>query len=153
MARKAGLLVTLLAGALVAPAVAMSAPPGAQVLNIRHRSASGRRPNARWRLDLAIRQGADYIEQDLQLTKDGVLVVLHDETLDRTARGAAGNCTGRVDTKTLEQIKTCDVGSWFNEAFLARARPEYAGLRSQRSTRSFAVTGGASTTTSRRRAR
>ena len=31
--------------------------------------------------------GADYIEQDLQLTKGGVLVVLHDDTLNRTARG------------------------------------------------------------------
>lgn len=58
-----------------------------------------------------------------------MLVVLHDETLDRTARGPAENCTGRgVDTKTLQQIKTCDVGSWFNDAFPKRARPEYAGL-------------------------
>ena len=58
-----------------------------------------------------------------------MLVVLHDETLDRTARGPAANCTGRVDTKTLAQLKTCDVGSWFNQAFPDRARPEYAGLR------------------------
>ena len=57
--------------------------------------------------------GADYIEQDLQVTSDGVLVVLHDGTLNRTARGAAENCTGAVNTKTLAQIKTCSAGQWF----------------------------------------
>jgi len=72
--------------------------------------------------------GADYIEQDLQLTSDGVLVALHDPTLDRTARGPAENCTGLVIEKTLAQLRTCDVGSWFNEAFPDRARPEYASL-------------------------
>ena len=40
--------------------------------------------------------GADYIEQDLQVTSDGVLVVLHDGTLNRTVRGDAANCTGNV---------------------------------------------------------
>ena len=129
MTRTAALLVTLLA-TLIAPAAAGSVPPGQQVLNIGHRGASGEAPeHTLAAYDLAIRQGADYIEQDLQLTRDGVLVVLHDETLDRTARGSAENCTGRVDAKTLAQLKTCDVGRWFNEAFPERARPEYAGLR------------------------
>lgn len=61
------------------------------------------------RLRLALRLGADHIEQDLQQTSDGTLVVLHDETLDRTAPGPAENCTGPV-RKTLAQIETCDVG-------------------------------------------
>jgi glycerophosphoryl diester phosphodiesterase len=112
----------ILLSTLVATATAAASPPGTQVLNIAHRGASGEAPeHTLAAYDLAIREGADYIEQDLQLTRDGVLVVLHDETLDRTARGPAANCTGRVDTKTLAQIKTCDVGSWFG--------PEYAGLR------------------------
>ena len=72
--------------------------------------------------------GADYIEQDLQLTSDGVLVVLHDSTLDRTARGLPANCTGLVSDKTLAQIKTCDVGRWFNDANPTEARAEYVGL-------------------------
>jgi glycerophosphoryl diester phosphodiesterase len=38
--------------------------------------------------------GADYIEQDLQLTKGGVLVVLHDDTLNRTAQGFGGLAAG-----------------------------------------------------------
>src|SRR4029078_9787698 len=88
------------------------------VLNIGHRGASGYAPeHTIASYDLALALGADYIEQDLQLTKDGVLVVLHDPTLDRTARGEAANCTGLVIEKTLAQVKTCDVGSWFNDAF------------------------------------
>lgn len=107
---------------------------GDTVLNIGHRGASGYAPEHTLpAYDLALRQGADYIEQDLQLTKDGVLVVIHDETLDRTARPTAesepGDCTGLVREKTLEQIKTCDVGSWFNEAYPEYAKEEYVGLK------------------------
>ncbi|MGH2946390.1 MAG: glycerophosphodiester phosphodiesterase [Solirubrobacteraceae bacterium] len=102
------------------PASAGAAEPLGPVLNVAHRGASGHAPEHTFAAyDLALWMGADYIEQDLQLTSDGVLVALHDETLDRTARGPAVNCTGRVDTKTLAQIKTCEVGSWFS--------PEFAG--------------------------
>jgi glycerophosphoryl diester phosphodiesterase len=102
----------------------------AVVINIGHRGASGYAPEHTIpAYDLALELGADYIEQDLQLTSDGILVVLHDTTLDRTARGDAANCTGLVSDKTLAQIKTCDVGTWFNNAFPALARPEYVGLQ------------------------
>jgi glycerophosphoryl diester phosphodiesterase len=102
----------------------------APVLAIGHRGASGYAPeHTLASYDLALTLGADYIEQDLQLTRDGVLVVLHDPTLNRTARGAAENCTGLVIEKTLAQIKTCDVGSWFNAAFPQYARAEYVGLK------------------------
>jgi glycerophosphoryl diester phosphodiesterase len=104
------------------------------VLNIGHRGASGYAPEHTFAsYDLAIEMGADYIEQDLQMTKDGVLVVMHDETLDRTARPTAesepGDCTGLVIEHTLEQIKTCEVGSWFNEAYPQYADPSYVGLK------------------------
>jgi glycerophosphoryl diester phosphodiesterase len=94
------------------------------VLNIGHRGASGYAPEHTFAsYDLAIEQGADYIEIDLQMTADGVLVAMHDDTLDRTATAPEGvpeeYCTGLVIEKTLEQIKQCDVGSWFG--------PEYAG--------------------------
>ena len=122
---------------LVAPADAArtkKAPEDAPVLNVGHRGASGYAPEHTIpAYDLALKMGADYIEQDLQLTRDGVLVVLHDETLDRTARptseSAPGDCTGLVREKTLAQIKTCDVGSWFNEAYPQYADPDYVGLR------------------------
>ena len=94
------------------------------VLNIGHRGASGYAPEHTIpAYDLALEQGADYIEIDLQMTKDGVLVALHDDTLDRTADAPEGvperYCSGPVIKRTLEQIKQCDVGSWFG--------PEYAG--------------------------
>lgn len=56
----------------------------------------------------SIRNGANAIEFDVQPTKDGELVVIHDSTLDRTTNG-----TGRVDSKTLSEIKALDAGYKF----------------------------------------
>jgi glycerophosphoryl diester phosphodiesterase len=104
------------------------------VLNIGHRGASGYAPEHTIpAYDLALEQGADYIEIDLQMTKDGVLVALHDDTLDRTADAPEGVpkrfCSGPVIKRTLEQIKMCDAGSWFNEAYPEYASEEYVGLQ------------------------
>lgn len=97
---------------------------------VAHRGASGHAPEHTFAAyDLALAQGAEYIEQDIAMTRDGVLVVLHDDSLDRTARGPAADCTGSVATKTLEQLKRCDMGSWFNERYPEQARPEYVGLQ------------------------
>lgn len=113
-----------------APRAETDAPRAAPILNVGHRGASGHAPeHTLVAYDMAIAMGAAYIEQDLQLTKDGVLVALHDATLDRTARGPAQNCKGRVIEKTLAQLGTCDVGSWFNERHPQHARAEYVGLR------------------------
>lgn len=80
------------------------------VLNIAHRGASGRAPeNTFAAYDLALELGADYIEQDVRITRDDVLIVYHGENLDRSVRGPA-SCTGPVAEKTLEQLKTCGVG-------------------------------------------
>jgi glycerophosphoryl diester phosphodiesterase len=97
---------------------------------IAHRGASAYAPeHTFFAWDLALEMGADYLEQDLQMTADGELVVLHDDTLERTARGPAEDCTGAVQSKTLAQLSNCDVGSWFNDARPGAARPEYAGAR------------------------
>jgi glycerophosphoryl diester phosphodiesterase len=97
------------------------------MLVIGHRGASAYAPeHTLASYDLALSLGADYLEQDLQLTSDGVLVVLHDETLDRTTAGAH---RGRVIDHTLAQLRDCDVGSWFNRLRPEQARPEYAGQR------------------------
>lgn len=53
----------------------------------------------------AIDQGADGLEFDVQMTKDGALVVIHDETVDRTTDGS-----GAVRDLTLEQIRALDAG-------------------------------------------
>jgi len=114
--------------AFAAPAV-QAAPEtesslDAPVLNIGHRGASAYAPEHTFAAyDLALEQGADYIEIDLQMTADGVLVALHDKTLNRTADAPEGvperYCRGLVSKKTLEQIQMCDAGSWFS--------PEFAG--------------------------
>jgi glycerophosphoryl diester phosphodiesterase len=54
----------------------------------------------------AIEVGADWLEFDVQMTKDGALVVIHDETLDRTTDG-----TGRVADLTLDEIRALDAGN------------------------------------------
>jgi glycerophosphoryl diester phosphodiesterase len=54
----------------------------------------------------AIETGIDWIEMDVQMTKDGVLVVIHDETVDRTTNGS-----GNVKDLTLEQIHALDAGN------------------------------------------
>jgi glycerophosphoryl diester phosphodiesterase len=55
--------------------------------------------------------GADYLEQDLQMTADGRLVVLHDASLERTGRGPG--CHGEVADLTLAAVRRCDVGRWY----------------------------------------
>jgi glycerophosphoryl diester phosphodiesterase len=108
----------LLLAALVASLCITSTAEAAIPLAVGHRGASGTRPEHTFAsYDRAIELGADYIEQDLQLTSDGVLVVMHDTTLNRTARGDAANCTGPVDQHTLAQIKTCSAGSWFGAEY------------------------------------
>ena len=114
--------------------VAENPLPDAPVLNIGHRGASGYAPEHTFpAYDLALKMGADYIEQDLQITKDGVLVVMHDKTLNRTATAPEGvparYCRGPVSNRTLKQIKKCDVGSWFNEEYPEYAKRKYVGLK------------------------
>ncbi len=107
------------------------APPGTSrdAAVIAHRGASGHAPEHTWpAYELAMEMGADFLEPDLQMTRDGHLIAFHDPTLDRTARGRTGLRTGPVNERTLEELRECDVGSWFNEAHPDRARPEFEGL-------------------------
>jgi len=97
-----------------------------RIINVAHRGASGYAPEHTMP---AYEMGhkkfkADYIEIDLQMTKDGQLIAMHDETVDRTTDG-----TGAVKDKTLQEIKKLDAGSWFNEVNPSLARKEYAGLK------------------------
>lgn len=79
--------------------------------------------------DLAMQMRADWLEQDLQMTRDGHLVVLHDDSLDRTARGPRDLCTGLVRERTLAELERCEVGSWFNAEHPERAEDRYVGER------------------------
>ena len=86
---------------------------------IAHRGASGHYPeNTRLAFTKAIEAGADMIELDCQLSRDGHVVVFHDEQLRRTT-GARGT----LRSKTLAQLKTLDIGRWRNKALQRRGHP------------------------------
>ena len=105
---------------------------------IAHRGASAYAPEhtlASYRL--ALEQHADYVEQDLAVTKDLALICLHDESLERTTnveevfpdRAAVDPATGRqqwlaVDF-TLAEIKQLDAGSWFDARFVSERIPTW----------------------------
>jgi len=101
-------------------------------LNVAHRGASGYRPEhtlASYRL--AIEMGADFVEQDLAVTKDNVLICLHDPTLERTTnveevfpdRSTMVTWEGKTARSwlandfTLAEIKQLDAGSWFDPKY------------------------------------
>lgn len=78
-----------------------------------HRGSSFEAPeNTLSAVRQAIENGADFAEIDVQLTKDGALILLHDTTLKRTTGSPF-----RPDEVTLKNIKTLDAGSWFSVQF------------------------------------
>lgn len=100
---------------------------------IAHRGASFDAPESTAAAYALARElGADYLELDLQRSSDGALVVLHDLNLLRTS-DVAQRFPERKDRPvsafTLTELKTLDMGTWFNQAYPARARPAYAGLQ------------------------
>ncbi len=84
-----------------------------------HRGAAGLAPeNTPAAFRAAIALGVDAAELDLQATKDRVVVVIHDDTVDRTTDGR-----GRVGDLTLAEIKRLDAGSKFDAAFCGERVP------------------------------
>jgi len=80
---------------------------------IAHRGASGEYPEStRLALLKALEAGADMIELDCQMTRDGHVVIFHDESLKRTA-GVAG----AIKDKNLAQLKKLDIGRWRKKSF------------------------------------
>ena len=75
--------------------------------------------------------GADYIECDLQKTKDGVILALHDESLLRTTDVEViypSRQNDYVSAFTYDELLKLDIGSWFNEANPEQARSSFVGL-------------------------
>jgi glycerophosphoryl diester phosphodiesterase len=124
----------LMAG-ITSIAVAMAQTP--RKILIAHRGASAYAPEhtlAAYRL--ALEQRADFVEQDLQVSKDGVLVCLHDLTLERTTnveeifpeRATAaqnGRKTWNVSDFTVQELKTLDAGAWFDPKFKGERIPTF----------------------------
>jgi len=95
--------------------LALPKPPFA----IAHRGFSSQYPeNTLASFDAALGAGAVMLEMDLTLSKDRVIVVIHDETLDRTTNG-----TGLVSSQNWPDLQKLDAGSWFSEAFAGEALP------------------------------
>ncbi|CAH0198594.1 Glycerophosphodiester phosphodiesterase [Peribacillus sp. Bi96] len=95
-----------------------------KIVNIAHRGASGYAPEHTIpSYQLGEQMKGDYIEIDLQMTKDGRLIAMHDEKVDRTTNG-----TGLVKDLTLAEIKKLDAGTWFNEKYPQMAKKSYEGL-------------------------
>lgn len=96
-------------------------------LAIAHRGASGRAPeNTHAAFAAALALGAGAIELDCQLSADGELVVIHDETLDRTTDGR-----GPVGDRTWQELARLDAGSWFAAAYAGERIPRLAEVIEQ----------------------
>jgi len=92
-----------------------------QVDNVAHRGATAYAPeNTVAGFDLAVDMKADYIEIDVQRSKDGELVVIHDTTVNRTTDG-----TGKVGELTFEQLRNLDAGSWKGKEFAGEQIPTF----------------------------
>jgi glycerophosphoryl diester phosphodiesterase len=140
---------TNVTGGLVAATLAISmlssAPAGARQTVVKkqvvaHRGASAYAPEHTLEsYRLAIEQRADFVEQDLAVSKDGVLVCIHDLTLERTTNveevfptrfveNLAGAPPGKrwlVGDFTLAELKQLDAGSWFSAKFAGARIPTF----------------------------
>jgi glycerophosphoryl diester phosphodiesterase len=120
----------LIAGAALAAVSAQTLAP--KKILIAHRGASAYAPeHSADAYRLAIAQGADFVEQDLAVTKDGVLVSIHDLSLERTTNVEEVFPTRFVEEKagdkvlrrwyvhdfSLAEIKQLDAGSWMDQKF------------------------------------
>ena len=107
---------------------------------VAHRGASAYAPeHTLAAYQLALIQGADFVEQDLGVTRDGVLVCLHDDSLERTTnveeifpdryttvlRSGKSYRRWLLRDFTLAEIKTLDAGSWFSEEFAGATIPTW----------------------------
>jgi glycerophosphoryl diester phosphodiesterase len=90
--------------------------------NVAHRGYSAVAPeNTLPALAAGVLSGATFIEFDVRTTADGVPVVIHDRTVDRTTDG-----TGKVWELTLDEVSALDAGSWFSPAYAGTRVPRLA---------------------------
>ncbi len=93
--------------------------PGSGMRVIAHRGFSGRAPeNTLAAIREAIAVGADMAEIDVTLSSDDAIVVIHDDTLERTTNGS-----GLASQFTLAELKDLDAGAWFGPRFAGERVP------------------------------
>lgn len=121
--------VALAAGTMIVPVAvnAVEAHRADDITVTAHRGASAYAPeNTLAAFAVGIEQRADWIESDVQATKDGELVLMHDTTLSRTTdveRRFPGRSPWNVKDFTLAEIKTLDAGSWFGQEYAGEPVP------------------------------
>lgn len=117
----AGLAFTLLFSPLSQAFAAETTGDLRKVDNVAHRGASAYAPeNTIAAFDKAVEMKADYIEIDVQRSKDGKLVLIHDTTVDRTTDGS-----GKVGNLTFKELRDLDAGSWKSEQFAGAQIPTF----------------------------
>lgn len=90
-------------------------------VRVAHRGASGSGlapENTLAAFERAIQLGVDAVELDVRATRDGVVVVMHDPTIDRTT-----DREGPVDELTFAQLRQADAGGWFGRDFVGQRVP------------------------------
>jgi glycerophosphoryl diester phosphodiesterase len=137
VAGASAVLATLVA--MMPPLAAQTAPSGRKQA-IGHRGASGYAPeHTLTAYRLAMVQGVDFVEPDLAVTKDGVLVCLHDDTLERTSdvetvfpNRFSKELIGRGKERrwiandfTLDELRKLDMGRWFSGRFIGERIPTW----------------------------
>ena len=127
---RVAILVTAFAAVLgLAPGTAAAADShdGTKVAVIAHRGSGAMAPeNTLASVQLALKQGADYIENDIMRTSDGALVIMHDLTLARTTNVEQvfpDRAPWNTATFTLAEIKQLDAGSWFSASYTGQRVP------------------------------
>lgn len=86
---------------------------------IAHRGASQHAPeNTISALKIARKNGAKWVECDVQLSQDGVPIIFHDTKLDRTTNGR-----GLLSRASYRKIRSLDAGSWFSKKFAGESVP------------------------------
>ena len=91
-----------------------------RILVIAHRGFSRVAPeNTAPAFDLAVATGADLVEFDVRSSRDGDLIVIHDQELDRTtdAKRIWRRRHNRVDGKSVSELRALDAGTWFHRMF------------------------------------
>lgn len=118
----------LLTAVLTSAALAATAGPrahdtlrNADLGVISHRGAASHAPeNTLSSVRAGIEHGAEFVEVDVRLTRDGVPILMHDATVDRTTNGR-----GKVKALNYSQISTLDAGSWFGREHRGEAVPTF----------------------------
>ncbi|MFF7649860.1 glycerophosphodiester phosphodiesterase [Streptomyces sp. NPDC007983] len=115
--------------ALLLPTAAQAAPGMSHhhTVTVAHRGASGYAPeNTLAAVDAADDLGIDWVENDVQRTRDGELIIMHDTTLNRTTdveEVFPDRAPWNISDFTLDEIEKLDAGSWFGPKFAGEPVP------------------------------